>query len=539
MNSIKYPLLYLLLVFGSISTLAQHRIVSQRPRLVVFIQVDELSTDQLIAFRDKFTDDGFNRLMNGGSFFRHAYYPAGSVYAGSHLSTFFSGAYAATHGIISDKWYDRLRGLEVDATLGANQFSSNDTIPLLPGTDQLLTSTLVDELKWMHNGTANVSAIGLNPDCLVWAGGHAPDNVICMNSASGQFQVLRDTLGKPGPDWLAEFNAKQLPDIYSEREWGPLNDLHEYHQLKYFSDALPGDHTFLYALKKGKGKQPYASVINSPYGNKLVRDFAVNHIINSKLGKDEVPDVLTLQFTTKSVFRKDASAFEAETEDLLLRLDREIADLVTIIDEQVGLEKTLLVLTGISSPIRTTEDYERGNIPSGVFNGTKAASLLNLYLMAIHGQGRWVKAYHDGQVYLNHELLEQSKISIESILEESARFLMQVEGVAYAMPTSELMSASSNLAALQSLKLNYHPKRSGDILIRLQPGWNEELKDGSLVYRHWTSSKLPLVFYGWKVARQNVFEPVPMTDVAPTISSFLEIPFPNGCEGGILNGVAP
>lgn len=254
MNSIQYFLLYFLLFFGSISTMAQRRIISQRPRLVVFIQVDELSTDQLIAFRDKFTDDGFNRLMNGGSFYRHAYYPAGSVYAGSHLSTFFSGAYAATHGIISDKWYDRLRGVEVDATLGVNSLSRNDTVELMPGTDQLLTSTLVDELKWMHNGASNVSAIGLNADCLVWAGGHAPDEVICMNETNGRFEVLRDTLDKSAPEWLTDFNTKQLPDVYSEREWGPLKDLREYHQLKYFTEALPGDHTFYYDLKKGEGE---------------------------------------------------------------------------------------------------------------------------------------------------------------------------------------------------------------------------------------------------------------------------------------------
>lgn len=538
MTYIKFSLLFLLFFF-SIAASGQRKIVSPRPRLVVFIQVDELSTDQLIAFRDKFTDNGFNRLMNGGSFFRHAYYPAGSVYAGSHLSTFFTGAYAATHGIISDKWYDRLRSTEVDATLGLTQTSLQDSLLPLPTTSQLLTSTLADELKWMHNGAANVSAIGLHTDLLVWAGGHAPDDVICMNSITGQFEALRDTLEAPQPIWLKEFNAKQLPNVYCEREWGPIMDLKEYHQLKYFSDALPGNHTFLYNLKKAKGREPFLPVINSPYGNKLVRDFTVNHIINSEIGKDDIPDLLTVQFTSKSNFRKDASAFEAETEDMLLRLDREVADLINIIDEQVGLEKTLIVLTGISSPIRTEEDYSRGNIPSGVFNGTKAASLLNLYLMAIHGQGKWVKAYHDGQVYLNHELLEQSKISIQSILDESARFLMQVEGVAYAMPASELMAASSNLAALQSLKLNYHPKRSGDILIRLQPGWNEELEDGSLVYRHWTSSKLPLVFFGWKVARQNVFTPIPMTNVAPTISSFLEIPFPNGCEGTILDSVAP
>jgi hypothetical protein len=309
--------------------------------------------------------------------------------------------------------------------------------------------------------------------------------------------------------------------------------------LKYFDEDLPDGHSFLYTLKKSKGEKPYQMVLQSPYGNKLIRDFSVAHILNEDYGKDDITDILTIQFTAKSAVRVSASAFEAETEDMLLRLDREIADMINIIDEEIGLENALIVTSAIGAPVRSFEESERGNVHTGLFDGNKAASLLNLYLMALHGQGRWVKAYHDGQIYLNHELLEQSKMSINELLDQSAKFLMQVEGVAYALPAAELMASTSDLASMKSLKLNYHPKRSGDIMIRLQPGWNELKKDGSRVNRHWTDAHLPLIFYGWKIGRKNIHQSVSMTDVAPTISSFLEIPFPNGCEGKPLKEILP
>lgn len=524
--------LLLLFLFACSINVHGQRIASPKPKLLVFILVDELSTDQLIAFRDKFSDNGFNRIISGGSFYRHASFPAGSVYAGSNLSTLYSGSYAATHGIISNKWYDRLRSVEVNA-------NGVDGDSVYPSAKNMLASTIVDELKWMYNGASKVASIGFNRDFLIWTGGHAPDYVYNVNFSNGHFQLNADTSVIKMADWVQDFNSKNLLEVYCERQWGPKSDLKEYHQLKYYSDELPDGHSFLYSLKKDKSDIPFNTVLRSPYGNKLIRDFAVSHIINEDFGADDVTDVLTIQFTSKSALRQSASAFEAETEDMLLRLDEEIADLIQILDAEVGIENTLIVTSAIGAPLRSLEENKRGDLPGGLFNGKKAASLLNLYLMAIHGQGKWVKSYHDGQIYLNHELLEQSKVPAKMILEQSAKFLMQVEGIAYALPASELMASTSDLAAMQSLKLNYHPKRSGDILIRLQPGWNELLPNNSTVNRHWTDARLPLMFYGWKVRRQNIRKPVSMADVAPSICSFLEIPFPNACEGEPLDGIIP
>lgn len=526
--------LYILItiIFGS-ATQAQHRIASAKPKLVVFFLIDELSTDQLVAFRNKFSSDGFNRLIDGGAFYRNAGFPAGSVYAGCNLSTLYSGAYPATHGIVSDQWYDKIRNVQVNAD-GADVDRG-----ILPSARHMLASTIADELKWLYNGQSKISSIGFNPDFLIWTAGHGPDYLYYSDVATGEMVLNMDTLETPLPGWVKTFNGKKLLDVYCEREWGPIADLNTYHQLQYFSDDLPEGHSFLYSLKRNKGNQPYKKVLQSPYGNKLIRDFMVAQLLNEEYGRDDVTDILTVQLTSKSAERPSAAAFEAETEDMLLRLDREIADMMKILDEEVGLENTLIITTAISAPIRSVADNSRANIPTGLFSGKKAASLLNLYLMAIHGQGSWVKAYHDGQVYLNHELLEQSKISTKEILNQSAKFLMQVEGIAYALPADELMASTSDLAAMESLKLNYHPKRSGDILIRLQPGWNEEIKDNDPAHRHWTSSTVPLVFYGWKIGRRNIYEKVSMADVAPTISSFLEIPFPNGCEGKPLKEVLP
>jgi len=513
------------------------KIPSPRPKLVVFILIDQLNTDQLIAFRDQFSDNGINRLINGGAFYRNTSYPAGSNYHGSRLATLYTGAHPSTHGIVSDWWYDRLREKEISAAYGDLIINGNGT-ERYPTTNRLFTSTITDELKWMNNGTSRVASIGFNPNYLVWTGGHKPDYLYTINPDSGKVVLIpQGEKTKLMPEWANQFNRKDLLYTYSQREWGPLKNLNHYHQMQYFSEQRASSNGFLYSLNKQEGSGAFVPVLHSPYGNKLIRDFAMAQIIHGKYGKDAETDVITLQFTAKTVHGRFQNAFDAETEDMLLRLDQEIADLLKTIDHEVGLENTLIVTTSISAPKRPTEDHTKHGIPTGVFNGYKSSSLLNLFLMAKYGQGKWVMAYHDAQIYLNHELINERKIDLETIKKETALFLSDMDGVAYAIPISELKLLSSDIAAFKSLQLNHHPLRSGDIVIKLRPGWSEELKDGNLVNRQWKATHLPLIFYGWKIKPQNVYKAIPLIDVAPTISSFLEIPFPNGNEGTPLQNI--
>ena len=506
---------------------AQKHIPSVQPKLVLFLTIDELSAEQLFIFRDKLSDKGFNKLMSGGAYFKNGIYPSGSNYAGTSVSTFYTGAYPSTHGIISDRWYEQFKENVVNALE-----ESNDSV-ITAG--KMLCSTIYDELKRVYGDSSKTAAVGFSPGKLVWALGKDARNAYWIDPRSGHFVSARDTSKYPLPGWVKEFNGKDLADLYSEREWGPVNDLTEYHKYLYFKNQMEGVSPFMFDLKKTKDSKPYSNVINSPYGNKLVRDFAQSLIINENFGKDNTPDFLTLNFRSNSSFYSGHDHFDPVCEDMILRLDAEIADLLKLLDAEIGLENILIVTSGITAPDKITTELTKYD--NGVFNGKKAAALLNLYLMAIHGQGKWVEAYYDGQFFLNHDLLEKSKLPLSIIQQEAASFLEQVSGIAYALPASDVIAASMSLPAMKNLKLIYHPKRSGDLLIALAPGWREELPDGKLISKEWIDERVPLIFYGWKITRQVHNEPVEMIDVAPTISSFLQISCPNGCEGEAIPGL--
>ena len=505
---------------------AQKRIPSSRPKLVLFLMLDELSSEQLYILRDKFSDGGFNKLMSGGAYFKNACYPSGSHYDGTSIATFYTGAYPSTHGIISDKWYEQFKEKNVNAVIGDSGRLSSE---------RMLASGIADELRRVYGRSSKIASVGFTPDKLIWSLGRNINNAYWLDKTTGHFITPLSEKTSKIPDWVKEFNGNNIAGIYSEREWGPLKDITEYHKFNYFREQLKDTSPFLFSLNKTRDQKPFSLVAGSPYGNKLVRDFAQSLLVNERLGKDNIPDLLTINFITSSPLSSGADHFDPVDEDLLLRLDREIEGLLKYLNKEIGLEHILIVTSGISTPgkyVTKPLDDDRG-----VFNGKKAAALLNLYLMAIHGQGKWVRDYYDGQFYLNHDLLEKSELPVNKIQQEAASFLEQISGIAYALPASDVIAASMNLPAMQNLKLIYHPKRSGDLLIALAPGWREELKDGRFVSRKWIEERVPLIFYGWKITRQVHNEPVEMIDIAPTINSFLQISYPDGCEGKAIPGL--
>jgi arylsulfatase A-like enzyme len=64
-------------------------------------------------------------------------------------------------------------------------------------------------------------------------------------------------------------------------------------------------------------------------------------------------------------------------------------------------------------------------------------------------------------------------------------------------------------------------------MISLKSGWIEDVPyttNHNSGYKYDTN--VPLLWYGWKVKKQNVYSPINVTDIAPTISMILGTPPP-------------
>jgi arylsulfatase A-like enzyme len=71
--------------------------------------------------------------------------------------------------------------------------------------------------------------------------------------------------------------------------------------------------------------------------------------------------------------------------------------------------------------------------------------------------------------------------------------------------------------------------------VNLHPGWVEKsdrVTSHNSAYPY--DAHVPLIWYGWKVKRDMIVRPVDMTDVAPTISSMMNIIVPNATTGKVI-----
>ena len=128
--------------------------------------------------------------------------------------------------------------------------------------------------------------------------------------------------------------------------------------------------------------------------------------------------------------------------------------------------------------------------------------------------------------------LEDSKISLEEIQTNTAQFIIQFTGVANAITATTLQTTNFTKGIFEKMQNSYNQKRSGDVIINLEPGWLEQTEmstSHNTAYRY--DTHVPLIWYGWKINRSIITRPILIIDIAPTIATFLNISFPNGCTG--------
>jgi hypothetical protein len=495
--------------------------LAPKPRLVVVMMVDELSSDQLILWQKKFEKGGISRMMNQGTFIPYVSLNSVSAWQGAGVASFFTGATPSVHGLVSEKWIDRFSQKSMSALYGPIVGDKIDTTQV-PDCKNMLASTLADELLRLYPNTSKVRAVGMMPSISSFATGHGKDGFYCFDEKSGL--IINKSLASL-PDWAREFNDKRFSETYRQREWGPLNNINDYYEARFYRSTLTP--SFLYKFNTDLN---YSRLIYSPYGNVMMRDFAVSMMINEGIGKDEYPDLLTISFTLKPGAKKNCAQFDAEVEDMALRLDHEVTGLIRFFEETIGIENVVMVLTSAHNPGVFPVDYTRVGTPTGTFSGRKAISLLNLYFMAQYGQGKWVMDYHDGTFIMNTALIAEKNMSLDDMRQKTADFLLQMSGVARAYTYQQLLRGSSsnvNQAILQS----FHPKRSGDVIIELEPGWAEELDNGVLQVRPLQTRHIPVLFFGAGIPSKTIRRVCPIVDIAPTISTLFQMSYPNGCEG--------
>ncbi|HET6556612.1 MAG TPA: alkaline phosphatase family protein [Prolixibacteraceae bacterium] len=508
------------------------------PKLVVVLSVDQMRNDYLSRYWNKFQSGGFKRLMNEGAVCHNAQLDLHVQKISTGTATMFTGTFPATHGIVNDTWYDRLRKKEINSiaddyyiTVGSDSQEGERSAA------RLLSPTIGDLMKINTRNKSKVFSVAMNDVSAVLSAGHAADGAYWFDTQNGHM-ISSSYYVDIFPEWVRQFNEKEFARMYTQRDWTTLLPVSGYVESMEDDYVLEKGYydkwnTFPYDLKKIREKAgSYKFLKTTPYGNTIIRDFATSLILSEELGKDDYPDFLAVTFTSMDYENNSFGPASVEMEDTYLRMDQEIASLMDFLDKSFGKGNSLVVLTSTCSSVYQA-DYlkEEFNMPIGTFSPESAVALLKSFLNITYGQGEYIEVAGDQQLYFNRELLEKKNISPEDIQTKTANFINQFEGVKIALPSSSFAQGDYAKGQLAVIANSYNFKRSGDVLYQLEDGWQPVYKYQRTIYND--NSNIPFIMHGNAIKRMHIRSKVMGEDMVPTILEILHMPIPDHCAGSI------
>lgn len=506
-------------------TVPAPRAPQKRPALVVGIVVEGLTMDYLELLRAHFVEGGFRRLLEHGVTIADLDY--GTPLDGAAATAMvFTGAAPAVNGIPAATVYNPETRRPEPVLLDPETIGNFTDETLSPR--KLTASTIADELRIDGGGLGYVYAIAPDPTEAIVLGGHSGNSAFWINDATGKWATTTYYKDLPAP--AQNLNHRE-PNEYrlDTLQWTPVVAVETLPDLPSYKKLYPFRHSFPRTVA-----QRYKAYKNSPAVNTDVTRLATDYLNVLSLGKRESTDMLNLGYTlTPYLYGREADN-RVETMDSYLRLDRDLARLFDAIDAKgPGMDNTLVFVAGTPLTGRTRRDDDKWNVPFGEFSSRKAVSLLNMYLMAIYGNGEWVSGYHDGQLFLNHNLIKERNQDLRKLRDESARFLTRMSGVTNAWTIDDVIDRRATERP-DAVRRNTQVATAGDVFVSIAPGWQETDDDSDTETPGTTlraaSAVAPAFILAPGVAATTINSPVDARALAPTVTGILRIRSPNGAS---------
>jgi predicted AlkP superfamily pyrophosphatase or phosphodiesterase len=527
---------------------------SDKPKLIVGVVIDQMRFDHLYKYQDRFSNGGFKRLLREGFNYKNTHFNyIPTVTAAGHASI-YSGTTPSVHGIIGNTWYDRSTKQTI-----TNIGDSNE---LIVGTDNinsygaspgnLLTSTITDQIRMGSNFRAKVISVSLKDRGAILAGGHTANAAYWHDwKASPGYFVSSSYYMEELPDWVASFNKLEKSDSYLTDSWSTLYPIDSYKMSaaddNNYERAIAGktSATFPYDYKSMRERYKeidaeFQLIWVTPAGNSLLTDFAIEAIKSEKLGADEITDFINISYSVPDVMGHTFGPQSVEFEDMILRLDRDIENLLKSLDATVGTGNYSLFLTSDHGSVPVASYLADHKLPAGIANIKQYGVALLSHLNAKYGTNQWIENFEGESIYLNRDLIKQKKLSLSTVQREVADFMISLEEVTGALTASDLQTQSYGYGMNQMLQNGYHSKRSGDVLLVFKPGYVQNLDPRITMQRikgtthgsgYAYDTHVPMLWFGKSIPKGQSLRKVSVIDIAPSIAQMLNIQYPSGTTG--------
>jgi predicted AlkP superfamily pyrophosphatase or phosphodiesterase len=468
------------------------------PKLLVLVVFDQMRGDYPLRWHELLCPDGFRRLEREGTWFTNCHYAYGITYTGPGHASLLSGCSADRHGIINNEWWDRSAGATVSCAAEARyqpvysfppppdnrsaQDREKDKAKGSGSPGRMLAPTVGDVLKEVTAGRGKVVGLSFKDRSALLPVGRHPDACYWFELRAGQF--VTSTCYRDTPHaWAREFNRSHPADQWFGQEWTRLRDDVDYTRWAGADDAAgeglgvakKQGRTFPHPMSAGlkqHSKDYYDTVEASPFGNQLLLDLALRAIEGEQLGKDDVPGLLTISFSSNDLVGHAWGPDSQEVLDITLRSDLIVRDLLNALDKSVGRGRYLFAVTADHGVAPNPEQSVREGRDARRVDPKAVRESANEYLgHTLSAPGtNWIVNENFPWTYLNEKVIAARGLKTAAVADALAAWFRTQPYVAAAYTRKALDWDAGTLDEFgRMIKKSYHPDRSGDVAIVPKP----------------------------------------------------------------------
>jgi predicted AlkP superfamily pyrophosphatase or phosphodiesterase len=519
-----------------------------RPKLVVLLVVDQMRADYVEKFRSQWTG-GLKRLVEAGAWFRDAAYPYATTETCVGHSTISTGAFPATHGIVSNSWWDRDLGKSVTCTYdpkaknsayGGASFkdgdSESDEKQGGNSGNRLAVPSFADELRFQSGTPTRVVTFSLKARAAISLAGHQADGVVWLDDSTGAW-VTSNRFGML--PFLDDHVMKNPVRKDYGKTWNLQLDRKNYLYTGEAVGAVAPDgwgHSFPHPLRgKAAGPDPdgafYKQWKTSPFADAYLTQLAELTIDQLGLGKAGGTDFLGIAYSTLDYAGHAFGPRSWEVQDILVQLDKDLADLFTHLDKVVGRGNYVVALSADHGVMPIPEDMQTSGADAGLLHLPDVQDSIEKALESFNYPKPSVARIVGSEVFFAngvYEKLASDPKALKAVLDA----IRTVPGVAAVYRAEELQNRPATQSpTVRAFANSYFPGRSGDLFIVPKPYW---LVDGappgktrsygtSHVSPYNYDQHVPVLLMGFGIQPGQYFQSITPADIAPTFAALCGI----------------
>jgi predicted AlkP superfamily pyrophosphatase or phosphodiesterase len=519
-------------------------------KLVVFLVADQMRPDHLSRFKNLYKG-GFKWLIENGFSFQKAFHQHGYTATGPGHFAIASGKHPGPAGVLGNSYYDR----ELDKVVNCVEDVKAKTV----GGDGKARSfvrynnkMIGDILKEKSPKSKVISIAGKDRSAIMMAGKN-PDLVLYYNNID-KF-ITSDYYSDTLPQYINEFNDELNFETYRDSLWtkilpdsmylkyarldnfkGEVDSYHMDHDLVTNTKIKTDNYNPVFPISFDQDKKPGAEILGTPWFDDKLVDLSKLILDKGALGADKIPDLLFIGFSAMDYIIHNFGPFSQETMDYLIRLDLQLDELISHIENTIGLEHVEFVLTSDHGGLPLPEFLPQLNLTGGRINRDnlqEAYDWIDDEISEFYDENLFYR--HGTNFYFYHDKLKKKNILSSDLENIIKKYLKMIDGVKTVLSKTEIVNSKETDVVSLRLKNMVHIDQSADIFVILEPGYLYKTPYGTSHGSPYDyDAHVPLLFIKKGRTKTEFSVRTETVDIVPTILNLLDVKTDYPLDGKIL-----